>query len=118
MISMRTKDMLSIVQAGLQPRVSAPKKVVIVGAGMAGLVAAYELQRAGHDVTLLEARERVGGRVLTIREPFGEGLYAEAGPMRLPSTHKLTQTYIKNFGLPTIELTKASANAFFLFSRT
>ena len=112
---MRTEDLLSIVQAGLQPRVSAPKKVVIVGAGMAGLVAAYELQRAGHDVTILEARERVGGRVLTIREPFSNGLYAEAGAMRLPSTHNLTQTYIRNFGLPTIEFTKASANAFFYF---
>jgi monoamine oxidase len=79
---------------------------------MAGLVAAYELQRAGHDVTILEARERVGGRILTLREPFSEGLYAEAGAMRLPSTHKLTKAYIEKFGIPTTEFTKASANGF------
>jgi monoamine oxidase len=116
MVSTRTEELLSIVRSGLQPRVNQPKKVVVVGAGMAGLVAAYALQRAGHDVTILEAQERVGGRILTVREPFSNGLYAEAGAMRLPATHVLTQTYIEKFGLQTTGFTKTSANAFFYFN--
>ena len=101
MAPIRTADLLSIVGSGLQPRAINPKKIIVVGAGMAGLVAGYELQRAGHDVRILEARERVGGRILTLREPFSNGLYAEAGAMRLPSTHKLVQAYIQKLGLQT-----------------
>ena len=48
------------------------KKVIILGAGMAGLVAGYELTALGHDVTILEARMRPGGRVYTLREPFSD----------------------------------------------
>src|SRR5215831_4898756 len=115
MASRRIEDWLSIVRSGLQPRANQPKKVVIVGAGMAGLVAGYELQRAGHEVTVLEARERIGGRILTLREPFSHGLYAEAGAMRLPSTHRLTHAYIDHFGLQTAAFTQASPNAFVYF---
>jgi 2-polyprenyl-6-methoxyphenol hydroxylase-like FAD-dependent oxidoreductase len=56
-----------------------PKKVIIIGAGLAGLSAAYELTQGGHDVTVLEARTRPGGRVHTLRDHFADGLYAEAG---------------------------------------
>ena len=42
-----------------------PKDVIIVGAGMAGLVAARELRRVGHRVKIVETQERVGGRVKT-----------------------------------------------------
>ena len=52
-----------------------PKHVIVVGAGMAGLAAAYELKRAGHEVTVLETQERAGGRVKTYH--FGDGLYAD-----------------------------------------
>ncbi|HXI25068.1 MAG TPA: FAD-dependent oxidoreductase [Pyrinomonadaceae bacterium] len=78
----------------------APQKVIIIGAGMAGLSAAYELTQLGHDVTILEARSRPGGRVHTLREPFDGGLYAEAGAARIPDNHDLTLKYVKLFGLP------------------
>ena len=78
----------------------APKKVIIIGAGMAGLSAGYELTQLGHDVTILEARSRPGGRVHTLREPFSDGLYAEAGAARIPDNHDLTLKYVKLFDLP------------------
>src|SRR5262245_90309 len=78
----------------------AGKKILIVGAGMAGLVAGYELTQLGHDVTILEARTRPGGRVQTLREPFADGLYAEAGAARIPDDHDLTLKYVKLFDVP------------------
>jgi monoamine oxidase len=84
---------------GLERRAAPARRVVIVGAGMAGLVAAYELARAGHDPVILEARSRVGGRIHTLREPFTHGLYAEVGAMRIPRSHHLTLTYCERFGL-------------------
>lgn len=75
------------------------RKVLILGAGMAGLVAGFELSKLGHDVTILEARTRPGGRVHTLREPFSDGLYAEAGAARIPDNHDLTLKYIKEFSL-------------------
>jgi len=76
------------------------KKVVILGAGMAGLVAGYELSVLGHDVTIIEARMRPGGRVHTLHEPFSDGLYAEAGAARIPDDHDLTLKYVKLFEVP------------------
>jgi len=75
----------------------APKRVVILGAGLAGMVAGYELSQLGHNVTILEARMRPGGRAHTLREPFSDGLYAEAGAARIPDNHDLTLKYLKLF---------------------
>ena len=77
-----------------------PRKVIIIGAGLAGLSAAYELTQLGHDVTVLEARTRPGGRVHTLREPFADGLYADAGATRIPNHHHFTLKYAELFGLP------------------
>jgi monoamine oxidase len=84
-------------QTGLG-RTSAPRKVVILGGGLAGLSAGYELTRAGHDVKVLEAQERPGGRVLTLRA-FDEGLYGDAGAARIPDNHEWTHRYVKEFKL-------------------
>ena len=67
---------------------------------MAGLAAGYELTKLGHNVTILEARSRPGGRVFTLREPFADGLYAEAGAARIRDNHHLTLKYVKAFDLP------------------
>lgn len=73
--------------------------VVVLGAGLAGLAAAWNLVQRGYDVTVLEAQDIPGGRVKTVREPFSNGGYAEAGAVRIPSTHAWTMKYIKTMGL-------------------
>ncbi len=75
------------------------KRVIVIGAGISGLVSAHELSRAGHDVTILEARDRVGGRIYTMRTPFTDGCFAEAGASRIPPDHNLTLAYADYFGL-------------------
>ena len=75
------------------------KKVIIVGAGISGLVAGYDLTVAGYDVTILEARDRIGGRVLTIRSPFSNEHYVEGGAARIKPSHDLTIAYANHFNL-------------------
>lgn len=84
---------------GVDQLSGSPKSVLVLGAGLAGLAAAHVLAQTGHEVTVLEARERPGGRVHTIRAPFEDGLYAEAGPMFIPGQHNLTLGYARHFGL-------------------
>jgi monoamine oxidase len=88
-------------------------KIVILGAGVAGLSAAYELRKAGYDCTILEARDRVGGRNWSVRGGtklvmtdgttqtcgFDEGLYFNAGPARLPSHHQTVLGYCRELGV-------------------
>ena len=95
-------DMINIIRNGLKTT-QYPKRIIIVGAGLAGLVAASLLKAAGHRVTIVEANDRVGGRVYTVRAPFSRGLYFNVGPMRIPDIHTLTLEYIKKFKLPTNE---------------
>ncbi|ARQ72020.1 flavin monoamine oxidase family protein [Streptomyces marincola] len=73
--------------------------VAVLGAGVSGLVAAYELQRLGHEVDVFEADRRVGGRVFTHRFAGPEGPYAELGAMRIPADHHLTLRYVDALGL-------------------
>ena len=91
-------ETLATPREGLEPRSQSAKRVIIIGGGIAGLVAAFELRRQGHEPLVLEAQHRVGGRVRTIRD-FAPGLYAEAGAMRIPRVHDLTLAYCNLFGL-------------------
>jgi monoamine oxidase len=101
------------------------KSVVVLGAGIAGLVSAYELQRAGYKVTVLEARDRIGGRAWTIRggdrivqigrpdqiATFDPGLYFNAGASRIPSTHRVILGYARKFGVRLEPFVNANRNA-------
>jgi monoamine oxidase len=74
-------------------------QIAVVGAGMAGLTAAWALQLQGYDVKIFEASNRVGGRVRTLRDGFTPGLHVEAGAMRIPSVHEVTMTLVNRLGL-------------------
>lgn len=76
-----------------------PKNILILGAGLAGLAAALELRKAGHKVTVLEARDRAGGRVSTLRRPFEEGLQAEEGAVGFSENYTTAIKYINELGL-------------------
>ena len=101
------------------------RSVVIIGAGIAGLVSAYELQSAGYRVTVLEARDRIGGRAWTIRggdrivqtgrsdqfATFDPGLYFNAGAARIPSTHRLILGYARRLGVQLEPFVNVNRNA-------
>ncbi len=89
------------------------RRVVILGSGVAGLSAAYELSAAGYEVVVLEARDRIGGRSYTARKGvtltelggetqvcgFDEGLYLNPGPWRIPYHHEGYLHYARKFGV-------------------
>lgn len=100
-------------------------RVVILGAGIAGLATAYELGKAGYLCTILEAKGRVGGRNWTIREgtsetdldghhqysQFAPGQYFNAGPARIAQSH-LTLDYCRELGVPVEAFVNQNANAY------
>jgi monoamine oxidase len=75
------------------------RTVTVIGAGLAGLSAAYELHRAGWQVTVLEARDRLGGRVYSLRE-FSHGLVAEGGGEFIEESHTRMLAFAREFHLP------------------
>ena len=107
------------------------KKVVVVGAGPAGLTTAYELQKAGYQVTVLEARNRPGGRTLTIRggdsetdldgvtqtARFADGIYLNAGAARI-AQWMVTMDYLRELGVPYEVFTNANADAYIYNERS
>lgn len=81
------------------------KRVVVIGAGFAGLACAYELMSAGYDVTVVEARNRVGGRVLTFSD-FVPGRTIEGGAELIGSNHPTWVAYAEKFGLEFLDVTE------------
>ena len=75
------------------------KRILVIGAGLAGLSCAYELDRAGYNVMVLEAKTHPGGRVRTYRDSFADNLYAEMGAEYINSSDKYVQKYCKQFEL-------------------
>lgn len=73
------------------------KRIAVVGGGIAGLAAGYELARLGHSVTVFESSDRWGGRIYTHR--FTDGTYGELGAMRIPHSHGYVWHYIEEFDL-------------------
>ncbi|PET75350.1 amine oxidase [Bacillus sp. AFS001701] len=103
------EEMLEIIQNGLTKTIS-PKRVTIIGGGISGLVSASLLKEAGHQVTIIEANRRIGGRIYTKREPFLEYQYIELGAMRIPSFHHLTFALINKFNLQVNEFINSTPN--------
>lgn len=105
-------------------------RVVILGAGVAGLCAAYELGKAGYDPIVLEARARPGGRVWTVRNgdrhvevdgtaqtaAFPGGAYFNPGPARVPQ-HHVTMDYYREFGIAVEQFGNVNANAYVYSSK-
>ena len=119
-------------QAGVRPSLTgrpANAKVLVLGAGISGLVVAYELGRLGYDFRVLEARDRVGGINWTVRRgsehtevngerqvcAFDEGLHLNVGPWRIPYTHTGVLNYCRELGVPMQIFVNESDASYFYF---
>lgn len=84
------------------------RRVVVIGAGLAGLACAQELMAAGYDITVVEARERIGGRVLSFNAELGgefvPGMNVEGGAELIGSNHPLWNAYAERFGFERLEI--------------
>ncbi|MDE0855543.1 MAG: flavin monoamine oxidase family protein [Nevskia sp.] len=100
--------------------------VLILGAGIAGMTAAYELRNAGYKVQVLEFNSRPGGRNWTVRGgdrytelggetqhcTFDQGLYLNPGPWRIPYHHRGLLSYCKRLGVPLEGFVQVNYNAY------
>lgn len=106
----RTKIPQSVANLRNRPKIDKGVRVVVIGAGISGLCAAYELKLLGFDVTLLEAEQsHIGGRIRTLRHG---NIYGEQGAMRIPADHDLTRFYIDEMGLSMRSFVQVNGNAF------
>ena len=131
MTAMNSWDLMAG-QAQGRPQLSgkpAKNKVIVLGAGVSGLVTAYELGKLGYDVRVIEARERVGGLNWTARKgtehqeigatdkqvcSFDDGLYVNCGPWRIPYTHTGVLGYCREVGVPVeVFINEAEGSYFF-----
>src|SRR5579862_8842397 len=83
----------------LSPLVGGQRRVAIIGAGLAGLAAACQLEEAGNEVTVFEARARSGGRALTLRDEFEGDVYADAGAACIRDDHQFVLALVARLGL-------------------
>jgi monoamine oxidase len=106
-------------------------KVIVLGAGVSGLVTCYELSKLGYNVHVLEARDRVGGVNWTLRRGathtevgpggetqvcnFDEGLYHNGGPWRLPHFHTGVLGYCKELGVPVEVFINENESSYFYY---
>lgn len=95
----------------IRDRSSYRKRIGIIGGGIAGLTSAYELSQLGHEVTVLEASDRLGGRIRT--HYFSDGTYGELGAMRIPNNHRCVMYYVEKFNLPTRPFVSYNPAAFY-----
>jgi monoamine oxidase len=91
-------------------RGAAQPKIVVVGAGLAGLTCAYRLKQAGYAAEVHEASTRVGGRCWTIRGAFQQGQIAEHGGELIDTGHRELRNLVKELGLDTVDLLASEAN--------
>src|SRR5689334_8449488 len=80
-------------------QIQKPQNIAVVGAGLACLSCAYDLARRGHKVTIFEARNRLGGRIETVRQPFTDSFFVEAGAYWLNDRHTVAWNFIEELGL-------------------
>lgn len=107
-------DLLSIVKNGL-PKAKTTRHVAIIGGGMAGLTAARFLEQAGHKITIIEASNRIGGRVETFRNR-SEGWYAELGAMRIPKFHEILLTFLEMENISLNTFNQTDSNTYYLIN--